>query len=121
MASEEQTMDDKQSFDLRALERALTELGRRCCDAGRTIEIAVYGGSALLLTLNRQVSTHDVDAVFEKDKGFVRRLAADMAAEFGWEENWLNDGVKGWFWLDRSASQAAKTRLVSSRNFTRTM
>jgi hypothetical protein len=54
------------------------------------------GGSALLLTLNRQVNTRDVDAVFEKDKDFVRKLAADMAAEFGWDENWLNDGVKGW-------------------------
>jgi len=94
--AEEQKMAETQSFDLAALESALTELGRRSFDAGRTVEIAVYGGSALLLTLNRQISTRDVDAVFEKDKDFVRRLAADMAAEFGWDENWLNDGVKGW-------------------------
>jgi len=89
-------MGETQSFDLSALEAALTELGRRSYDAGRTVEIAVYGGSALLLTLNRQVNTGDVDAVFEKDKDFVKKLAAEMAAEFGWEENWLNDGVKGW-------------------------
>jgi hypothetical protein len=94
--SEGRRMDETQSFDLPALETALTELGRRAYDAGRTVEIAVYGGSALLLTLNRQLTTRDVDAVFEKDKGFVKRLAAEMAAEFGWEENWLNDGVKGW-------------------------
>jgi hypothetical protein len=86
----------EQHFNLAALELALTELGRRSYEAGRTIEIAVYGGSALLLTLNRQIGTRDVDAVFERDKGFVRKLAADMAAEFGWDENWLNDGVKGW-------------------------
>jgi hypothetical protein len=89
-------MGEIQSFDLAALESALTELGRRSYEGGRTVEIAVYGGSALLLTLNRQVNTRDVDAVFEKDKDFIRKLAADMAAEFGWEENWLNDGVKGW-------------------------
>jgi hypothetical protein len=89
-------MDDKKSFDRAALEAALTELGRRAFDAGRTIEIAVYGGSALLLTLDRKINTGDVDAVFEKDKTFVRKLAADMAEEFGWDENWLNDGVKGW-------------------------
>jgi hypothetical protein len=47
-------MADKQSFDLAALESALTELGRRAHAADRTIEIAVYGGSALLLTLNRK-------------------------------------------------------------------
>ncbi len=63
---------------------------------GRTVEIVVYGGSALLLTLNRQINTGDVDAVFEGNKDFIRRLAAEMAAEFGWDENWLNDGVKGW-------------------------
>lgn len=89
-------MGEIQSFDLVALEYALTELGRRSYEAGRTVEIAVYGGSALLLTLNRQMNTADVDAVFEKDKDFVKNLAARMAAEFGWEENWLNDGVKGW-------------------------
>jgi hypothetical protein len=95
-ASDEQAMAERHSFDLAALESALAELGRRAFAAGRTVEIAVYGGSALLLTLNRQVSTADVDAVFEKDKNFVRRLAAEMAADFGWEESWLNDGVKGW-------------------------
>jgi hypothetical protein len=89
-------MGQTQSFDLAALESALTELGRRSFELGRTVEIAVYGGSALLLTLNRMVNTGDVDAVFEKDKEFVKKLAAEMAADFGWEENWLNDGVKGW-------------------------
>jgi hypothetical protein len=89
-------MNERQTFDLVALEAALTELGRRAYAAGKTVEIAVYGGSALLLTLNRQVSTRDVDAVFERDKDFVRRLSAELADEFGWDENWLNDGVKGW-------------------------
>jgi hypothetical protein len=73
-------MGGTQNFDLAALEFALNELGRRCYEAGRTVEIAVYGGSALLLTLNRQVNTRDVDAVFEKDKDFVTRLAVEMAA-----------------------------------------
>jgi len=89
-------MGEIQSFDLPALESALAELGRRSYEASRTVEIAIYGGSALLLTLNRQVNTADVDAVFEKDKNFIKKLASEMAAEFGWEENWLNDGVKGW-------------------------
>jgi hypothetical protein len=89
-------MSDKQNFDLAALESALGELGRRAYEAGRTVEIAVYGGSALLLTLNRKINTGDVDAVFDKDKTFIKKLAADMAEELGWDENWLNDGVKGW-------------------------
>jgi hypothetical protein len=92
---EEMTMSDK-NFDRSTLEDALAELGQRAFAAGRTVEIAIYGGSALLLTLNRQINTGDVDAVFEGNKDFVKKLAAEMAEEFGWDENWLNDGVKGW-------------------------
>jgi len=92
----EKTMSDEKSFDRKTLEYALAELDHRAFSAGRTVEIVIYGGSALLLTLNRQINTGDVDAVFEGNKDFVKRLAAEMAEEFGWDENWLNDGVKGW-------------------------
>ena len=89
-------MVDEKSFDRKTLEYALAELGQRAFSAGRTVEIVIYGGSALLLTLNRQINTGDVDAVFEGNKGFIKKLALEMAEEFGWDENWLNDGVKGW-------------------------
>ena len=89
-------MSDDKNFDRLTLERALAELGRRAFIADRIVEIVIYGGSALLLTLNRQINTGDVDAVFEGNKDFIKKLAADMAEEFGWDENWLNDGVKGW-------------------------
>jgi hypothetical protein len=89
-------MAGPQIFDQATLKSALAELGRRSYAAGRTIEIAIYGGSAIMLTLNYRVSTRDVDGVFEKDKDFVKKLAGDMADELGWDRNWLNDGVKGW-------------------------
>jgi predicted nucleotidyltransferase len=89
-------MNGTKNFDRQTLEQALAELGRRALAAERIVEIVVYGGSALLLTLNRQINTGDVDAVFEGNKHFVRKVAAEMAEEFGWDENWLNDGVKGW-------------------------
>lgn len=89
-------MSDDKNFDRLTLENALAELGSRAFAAGRTVEIVVYGGSALLLTLNRQINTGDVDAVFEGNRDFIKKLAAEIAEEFGWDENWLNDGVKGW-------------------------
>lgn len=89
-------MSGEKSFDRSMLEYALAELGRRAFAAGRTVEIVIYGGSALLLTLNRQINTGDVDAVFEGNKDFIKKLASEMAEELGWDENWLNDGVKGW-------------------------
>lgn len=89
-------MAEHKAFDRATLELALRELGRRAYAAGKTVEIAIYGGCAVMLTLNYRVATKDVDAVFEKDKDFVRRIAAEVAEDYGWDEDWLNDGVKGW-------------------------
>jgi hypothetical protein len=85
------------------VEQALEELGRRARAEGKIIEIAIYGGSALMLTFDWRVATRDVDAVFEADKQTIRRLARDMAEDHGWDPEWLNDGVKGFL----SASDAA--------------
>jgi len=79
---EEMPMSGDKNFDRSTLERALAELGRRAFAAGRTVEIVVYGGSALLLTLNRQINTGDVDAVFEGNRDFIKKLAEEMAEEF---------------------------------------
>ncbi len=83
------------TFDRRSLEAALHELGRRAHAEGKTIEIAVYGGSALMLTYDWRLATRDVDAVFEVDQATIRRLAGEIADENGWDRDWLNDGVKG--------------------------
>ncbi len=78
-----------------ALLDAFGDLGRLAWEAGKTIEIAVYGGSALMLSYDWRLATRDVDGVFEADRSTVRVLAAAIARERGWPEDWLNDGVKG--------------------------
>lgn len=83
-------------FDRDTLETAFADLGARAWALGRTIEIAVYGGSALVLSFDWRQATRDVDAVFEADREIVRRLVAEIAAERDWPQNWLNDGVKGY-------------------------
>ena len=95
------------AFNRQTLERALHELGRRAHAEGKTIEIAIYGGSALMLTYDWRLATKDVDAVFEADRTTVRRLARDIAEEYDWDPNWLNDGVKG-FLSAADASPEAK-------------
>jgi hypothetical protein len=82
-------------FDRRTLELAFERLGAIAAAEGKVIEISVYGGSALLLTFDQRAATRDVDAVFDKDRDFVRRAAVHVAREFGWPANWINDGVKG--------------------------
>jgi hypothetical protein len=82
-------------FDRAALTRAFDALGRLAWAEGATVEIAVYGGSALMMVYDWRVATKDVDAVFEDDRVVVRRLAAAVADQHGWPADWLNDGVKG--------------------------
>ncbi|HEX5326512.1 MAG TPA: hypothetical protein VFW75_07565, partial [Acetobacteraceae bacterium] len=93
-------------FDRQSLEAALHELGRRSSAECKTIEIAIYDGSALMLTYAWRVATRDVDAVFEADRETVRRLAGQIAEERGWDRDWLNDGVKGFL---SPADPASKT------------
>jgi hypothetical protein len=76
------------------LNDALAELGRRAHAQGKVVEIAVYGGSALMLASNFRIATQDVDAVADTDQDLVNRLARDIAAERGWPPGWLNDGVR---------------------------
>jgi hypothetical protein len=78
------------------LESAFRELGLRARAAGKIVEIAVYGGSALVLTLPGRVATKDVDAVMLHDEVWLRGAVAALAEEKGWPPDWLNDGVKGW-------------------------
>ena len=76
------------------LEEAFTELGRRAEGEGRVIDIAVYGGSALILASNFRAATADVDAVAVIDQAVVTRLATDLARDRDWPDDWLNDGVR---------------------------
>ncbi|HEY0300616.1 MAG TPA: hypothetical protein VGC36_04760 [Rhizomicrobium sp.] len=89
-------------FDRATLHEAFARMGDLARAAGKIVEISVYGGSALVLTTDFRVGTRDVDAVFESDRDFVRRAAAAVADEFGWNAAWLNDGVKG-FLSERDA------------------
>jgi hypothetical protein len=91
---EEQDMAD-QILNKSKLLNAFEELGKKAWARGKTIEISVYGGSALMLSFDWRAATRDVDAVYEADKILIHELAAEVAEDFGWDPDWLNDGVKG--------------------------
>src|SRR5215470_2887501 len=81
-------------LSLEELNDALTELGRRASAQGKVVEIAIYGGSALMLASNFRITTQGVDAVANVDQDLVNRLAREIGAERGWSPDWLNDGVR---------------------------
>lgn len=76
------------------LHDVLTELGTLARAEGKVIEVAIYGGSALMLASNFRIATRDVDAVADDDgQRVIERLAATIAARRGWPPAWLNDQV----------------------------
>lgn len=95
------------AFDRDALLDAFDEIGRAAVAAGTKLQIAVYGGSALMLASNFRFATEDVDiAEIGGDwPEWLRNVAQRIANERGWSADWLNDGVA--FHLSRLASEAA--------------
>ena len=76
------------------LASAFHELGELAVRAGKVIDLAVYGGSCLMLVSNFRIASEDVDAVAITDQDFIDGAAAVIAARRAWPENWLNDGVR---------------------------
>ena len=66
------------------MQRALTRLGEIAWGAQRIIDMAVYGGSAIVLAWGFRVATKDVDAVVRGDPSFLRRAVRQVAEEEGW-------------------------------------
>jgi len=87
---------NSKKLDAARMEHAFSLLGAKAIEAGRIVDMGVYGGSALALAYDLRKTTKDVDAVFERDKDFVPKAVAAIAAELDLPEDWLNDAVKGY-------------------------
>jgi len=62
------------------------------------IKLLLAGGALMVIAFEERFSTKDVDAVIlaPEETRAVRELATRVAAEYGWPEDWLNDGIKGY-------------------------
>ncbi len=71
----------------------LTRLSELAQKEDVTLEVSLYGGALMMLAYDARQTTKDVDAIIRPpDVG--RRLAAKVAQERGWHDDWLNDDVK---------------------------
>jgi hypothetical protein len=91
------------------IESNLRGLGQKLDDRGVTGEMLIVGGAFMILVLANRETTRDIDAYFESDKAAIRAAAAELAAERGLPEDWLNDAVKGFM-----HRQPGETRLWAS-------
>ena len=76
---------------------ALTRLGELAAAQGRKLDLMLVGGGIMVLVFETRQTTRDLDVLVlpTSDAADVRSLAATVAAERGWPENWLNDAAKG--------------------------
>lgn len=73
---------------------ALARLNELLREKGVIGEVCIFGGAAMVLAFDARESTRDVDGIFVP-KQEVIESARRVAGEFGFESDWLNDGVKG--------------------------
>ena len=83
------------AFDRDALLDAFDRIGHAAVAAGTRLQIAVYGGSALMLASNFRFATEDVDIadIGHDWPDWLKTVVADIARDKGWSEEWLNDAV----------------------------
>src|ERR1043165_6379499 len=94
-------------FDRDALLDAFDRIGRAAVAAGTKLQIAVYGGSALMLASSFRFATEDVD-VSELERPlppWLAQVIKEIARQNGWSDDWFNDGVV--FHLSPLADRAA--------------
>lgn len=83
------------AFDRDALLDAFDRIGYAAAAAKTRLQIAVYGGSALMLASNFRFATEDVDIAEIGDvwPQWLTTIVAEIARDKGWDEDWFNDGV----------------------------
>ncbi len=83
-----------QELSKTAVEDAFRELGEILARTGKMAEIAVYGGTAILLQFEVTFRTTDVDAHVESgDHGALMQGAREVAERRGWLRSWLSEAV----------------------------
>ncbi len=63
-------------------------------------ELYLVGGAVMSLVFNERVPTKDIDGVFKPTKE-IRKAVKKISKEHGYEEDWLNDAVKGFLSKDQ--------------------
>lgn len=74
---------------------AFDRLAERAIENNARLDIAVYGGSALMLASNFRFSTEDVDIgpIPKPWPAWLDKAVADIASEMRISQDWLNDAV----------------------------
>jgi predicted nucleotidyltransferase len=79
------------------MELALAHLGHRLKVLNQQTDIVIAGGAWMALILGSREVTKDIDAYLSPPTEPIRRAAQEVAQELSLPPDWLNDGIKGFF------------------------
>jgi hypothetical protein len=87
------TMKEDRPLDRQMLEKAFEMLAKHLADKKVLGEIAVYGGTAVMLQLEYRERTADVDCVVVEGHGAVMDAVREVGRELKIGPSWLNENV----------------------------
>ncbi|PSR21972.1 MAG: hypothetical protein C7B45_08770 [Sulfobacillus acidophilus] len=85
-------------MNVEEMRHALEMLGHRLSQEGLRGDIVIAGGAWMALVLGSRGVTKDIDAYLSPPTEPIRRAASAVAKELGLPADWLNDGIKGFFY-----------------------
>lgn len=109
--------DDNRIMDKEQMLTALHRLNEKLQSSDETGEMILFGGAVMCLVFGSRGYTRDIDAVFEP-KGSIYVYAQEIAEEQGLPSNWLNDGVKGWLYVEPETNlviQMSNLRVLAAK------
>ncbi len=82
-------------LDRETIETAFDLVGAKAIKRGIQTELAVYGGSCLVLASDMREASGDVDAVFdERSRSVLYEIVDEVAREMRLPRDWMNEAVK---------------------------
>ena len=88
-------MDEPKLLDRETIKKAFRFMGQYLLDRKALGELAIYGGSAILLQFDWRKASRNVDARVTSDSSheLIMAAAADAASYFGLPRAWLSENV----------------------------
>ena len=76
------------------IEHYLEMLGQQLAAQGRQGSILLLGGVVMLICVGNRTTTHDIDAVFDREKSAIYKAAEQIAEREGLSDDWINEAAK---------------------------
>lgn len=76
------------------IEILFCDLADRLMQENKVVDVAVYGGSALVLQFDFRKDTHDLDITAGDDAYALKTMSMDVGLQHNLEPGWFSDGVE---------------------------